>query len=113
MAEAQYNSMQIEAENSGYIFKASGKAMLFAGYTAAYQDAQKEKDEEEETAKLLPPLNEGDGLGMNEFSKEQKFTKPPYRYTDASLVKAMEEKGIGRPSTYASIISVLNKRKYV
>ena len=111
MAEAQYNSMQIEAENSGYIFKASGKAMLFAGYTAAYQDAQKEKDEEEETAKLLPPLNEGDGLGMNEFSKEQKFTKPPYRYTDASLVKAMEEKGIGRPSTYASIISVLNKRK--
>ena len=113
MAEAQYNSVQIEAESAGYTFKASGKALLFAGYTAAYQDAQKEKDEEEESSKLLPPLNEGDELNLNDFSKEQKFTKPPYRYTDASLVKAMEEKGIGRPSTYASIISVLNKRKYV
>ena len=113
MAEAQFNSMQIETACAGYTFKASGKALLFAGYTAAYQDAQKEKDEEEETSKLLPPLNEGDTLKLNEFVKEQKFTKPPYRYTDASLVKAMEEKGIGRPSTYASIISVLNKRKYV
>ena len=113
MAEAQFNSMQIETESAGYTFKASGKSLLFAGYTAAYQDAGKEKDEEEETAKLLPPLNEGDELKLNDFNKEQKFTKPPYRYTDASLVKAMEEKGIGRPSTYASIISVLNKRKYV
>lgn len=113
MAEAQYNSMQIETECAGYAFKASGKALLFAGYTAAYQDAQKEKDDEEESSKLLPPLNEGDLLNLKEFVKEQKFTKPPYRYTDASLVKAMEEKGIGRPSTYASIISVLNKRKYV
>jgi len=113
MTEAQYNQMQIEAESSGYIFKASGKSLLFAGYTAAYQDAAKEKDEEEESAKLLPPLHEGDMLDLKDFTKEQKFTKPPYRYTDASLVKAMEEKGIGRPSTYASIISVLTKRKYV
>ena len=113
MASAQYNSMQIEAVSAGYTFKASGKSLLFAGYTAAYQDAPKEKDEEEEVSKLLPPLNEGDELNLNELTKELKFTKPPYRYTDASLVKAMEEKGIGRPSTYASIISVLNKRKYV
>lgn len=112
MAEAQYNSMQIEAEGGGVTFKASGKSLLFAGYTAAYQDAAKETDEEE-TAKLLPTLSEGDRLTLIDLSKEQKFTKPPYRYTDASLVKAMEEKGIGRPSTYASIISVLNKRKYV
>lgn len=113
MAEAQYNSMQIEAESGGYTFKASGRAMLFAGYTAVYQDAPKEKDEDEEVAKLLPPLNEGDLLNLNDFDKILKNTKPPLRYTDASLVRAMEEKGIGRPSTYASIISVLTKRKYV
>lgn len=113
MAEARYNSMQIDAESAGYIFKATGKALLFAGYTAVYQEAAKEKDDDEETVKLLPPVNEGDILDLIDFKKEQKFTKPPYRYTDASLVKAMEEKGIGRPSTYASIISVLNKRKYV
>ncbi len=113
MAEAQYNSMQLEATSAGYTFKASGKALLFAGWTAAYQDVGKEKDDEEESAKLLPPLNEGDGLNLKDFVKEQKFTRPPLRYTDASLVKAMEEKGIGRPSTYASIISVLTKRKYV
>lgn len=112
MAEAQYNSMQIEAESGGYTFKASGKALLFAGYSAAYQDVQKETGEEE-SSKLLPPLSEGDILNIKEFNKEQKFTRPPLRYTDASLVKVMEEKGIGRPSTYASIISVLTKRKYV
>ena len=112
MSEAQYNSMQIEAESGGYTFKASGKSLLFAGYTAAYQE-NREKDDEEDSSKLLPPLNEGDALILNELTKEQKFTRPPLRYTDASLVKAMEEKGIGRPSTYASIISVLTKRKYV
>lgn len=113
MAEAQYNTMQIEATSAGYVFKASGRALLFAGYTAAYQEAPKEKDDEEEAAKLLPPLQEGDSLNLRDFSKEQKFTRPPLRYTDASLVKAMEEKGIGRPSTYASIISVLTRRRYV
>jgi DNA topoisomerase-1 len=114
MAEAQYNSMQIEAESAGYTFKASGRSLLFAGYTAAYQDVTKEKeDDEESSAKLLPPLNEGDKLNLLELVKEQKFTRPPTRYTDASLVKTMEEKGIGRPSTYASIISVLTKRHYV
>ena len=112
MAEAQYNSMQVEAESAGYTFKASGKAMLFAGYTAAYQDMS-DKNEEEESTKLLPPVNEGDKLNLLNLDMDQKFTRAPYRYTDASLVKAMEEKGIGRPSTYASIISVLTKRKYV
>ncbi len=112
MAEAQYDSMQIEIENSGYGLRASGKALRFAGYTAVYQDYRKEEDEET-SGKLLPPLKEGDGLISLGEKGEQKFTKPPIRYTDASLVKAMEDKGIGRPSTYASIISVLNKRKYV
>lgn len=111
MSEAQYDSMQIEIENSGYTLKASGKTLRFAGYTAVYQESKKE--DEEESAKLLPALSEGDALDCNGLKSEQKFTKPPVRYTDASLVKAMEDKGIGRPSTYASIISVLNKRKYV
>lgn len=111
MAEAQYNSMQIEAESGGYTFKASGKSLLFAGYTAAYQSVV--ENDEEESAKLLPPVREGDGLNLNSLVKEQKFTRPPLRYTDASLVKTMDEKGIGRPSTYASIISVLTKRHYV
>jgi DNA topoisomerase-1 len=112
MAEAQYNSMQIETESAGYTFKASGKSLLFAGFTAAYQSAPQE-GEEEESSKLLPPLEKGDNLNLNSLVKEQKFTRPPLRYTDASLVKTMDEKGIGRPSTYASIISVLTKRHYV
>lgn len=112
MAEAQYNSMQLEAVSAGYTFKASGKALLFAGFTAAYQNVSAEGDEEE-SAKLLPPLQEGDKLNLNSLLREQKFTRPPLRYTDASLVKAMDEKGIGRPSTYASIISVLSKRRYI
>ncbi len=112
MAEALYDSMQIEIDNSGYLLKASGKTLRFAGFTAVYQEVKKE-DEEEGSAKLLPPLAETDKLSSLGEKGEQKFTKPPVRYTDASLVKAMEDKGIGRPSTYASIISVLNKRKYV
>lgn len=112
MAEALYDSMQIEIVNGSYTLKASGKALRFAGYTAAYQETKKEDDEEAQ-AKRLPPLKEGEPLDALGVNAEQKFTKPPVRYTDASLVKAMEDKGIGRPSTYASIISVLNKRKYV
>ena len=114
MAEAKYNSAQMEIDNNGYIFKASGKVLLFAGFTAVYQDmsAKKDDDESVDSAKLLPDLKEGDTLDLVTLQKEQKFTKPPLRYTDASLVKAMEEKGIGRPSTYATIISKLTQ-KYV
>ncbi len=114
MAEAKYNSMQMEIDNGGYIFKASGKVLLFAGFTAVYQDFSGKKEDEDEisSAKLLPDLKEGDILDLVHLQKEQKFTKPPLRYTDASLVKTMEEKGIGRPSTYATIISKLTQ-KYV
>ena len=114
MAEAKYNSMQMEIDNSGYIFKASGKVLVFKGFTAVYQDvgAKKDDDAELSSAKLLPDLNEGDQLDLISLKKEQKFTSPPMRYTDASLVKTMEEKGIGRPSTYATIISKL-MQKYV
>lgn len=111
MAEAKYNTMQIAIDNGDYSFKASGRALLFAGFTAAYTEAK--KDDEEEVGKLLPPLQEGDSLVCLKQEPKQKFTKPPLRYTDASLVKEMESNGIGRPSTYASIIAVLTKRKYV
>ena len=112
MAEAKYNSTQMEIDNSGYIFKASGRVLLFAGYTKIYQEAAPRKEDEDEpsSSKLLPDLKEGDTLDLVSMNKEQKFTKPPLRYTDASLVKAMEEKGIGRPSTYATIISKLNQK---
>ena len=113
MAEALYDSMQIEIENGDYSLKASGRALKFAGFTAVWQESKPAGSEEEETKGLLPPLAEGDPLVCLSVKPEQKFTKPPVRYTDASLVKAMEDKGIGRPSTYATIISVLNKRKYV
>ena len=114
MSEAKYNSMQMEIDNSGYIFKASGKVLVFPGFTAVYQDwtAKKDDDDEISSSKLLPDLNEGDALDLVSMQKEQKFTKPPMRYTDASIVKTMEEKGIGRPSTYATIISKL-MQKYV
>lgn len=111
MAEALYDAMQVEIVNGEYGLKASGKSLKFAGYTAVWQEVK--SGDEEEGKGLLPPVVEGDVLDCNAIKPEQKFTKPPVRYTDASLVKAMEDKGIGRPSTYATIISVLNKRKYV
>lgn len=113
MSEAVYNSVQIKIGNSGYTFRASGKTLQFAGFTAVYQEVSKKEDDEAETSKLLPDLREGEEVDLVRLLPEQKFTKPPLRYTDASLVKAMEDKGIGRPSTYASIISVLSRRKYV
>ena len=112
MAEAQYNSAQMEIDNSGYIFKASGKVLVFAGFTAVYQEVSTKGDDELDTSKLLPDLKEGDVLDLVKMQKEQKFTKPPLRYTEASIIKTMEEKGIGRPSTYATIVSKL-RQKYI
>ena len=115
MSEARYNSMQVEVLCGEYAYKAAGRSLLFPGFTAVYQETRKEDKEDEEgiSSKLLPPVQEGDGLDLVKITPEQKFTKPPQRYTDASLIKLMEEKGIGRPSTFSTIVSVLNKRKYV
>ncbi len=112
MAEARYDSLQIETTVADYTFTAGGKTMIFAGYTAAYEESVPTEKEDDENAKL-PPVQEGDLLNVQDVTGDKKFTKPPLRYTDSSLVKTMEENGIGRPSTYASIISVLTKRKYV
>ena len=114
MSEAKYDSVAVEVGASEYTLKTSGKTLVFKGYLAAYDDTQKVEDEEGGNA-LLPALSEGELLALKGVSKEQKFTKPPVRYTEATLIKNMEDKGIGRPSTYATIMAKLSdkKREYV
>ncbi len=113
MAEAKFNSMQITAVSDVYGFKANGRSVNFKGYTAVYDFVQGKLGEDEVENKLLPDLKEGEKLQLKKLDKEQKFTKPPVRYTDSTLVKAIEENGIGRPSTYATIIGTLTKHKYI
>ncbi|HEU4391297.1 MAG TPA: type I DNA topoisomerase, partial [Blastocatellia bacterium] len=97
-----------------YMFRATGSVMKFDGFLAVYQEGKDEKDEEDaEEALRLPKVQEGESLTLNKLSPDQHFTEPPPRYTEATLVKALEEKGIGRPSTYASIMSVIQDREYV
>ncbi len=114
MSEAEYDSMSVDVVAGNYTFRTSGKALIFKGYTAVYDDTKKEEDEESGNA-LLPNVNGGDNLELIKLEKEQKFTKPPVRYTEATLIKNMEDKGIGRPSTYATIMAKLSdkKREYV
>ncbi len=114
MAEATYNTLTVNILAGDYGFKVTGKTPLFAGFTAAYK-MYEEKEEGAEDSKEginLPNLETGDKLSLKDILKEQKFTKPPVRYTDATLVKAMEDKGIGRPATYAPTILVLANRNY-
>lgn len=114
MAEALYDSVVVDVVASDYTLKTSGKTLTFKGYTAVYDDTKKDEDEESGNA-LLPNLNNGERLDLVKLLKEQKFTKPPVRYTEATLIKNMEDKGIGRPSTYATIMAKLTdkKREYV
>ena len=113
MSEAQYDSVSVDIGADKYTLKTSGKTLVFKGYTAVYDDTKKEEDEE--NGSVLPPLTDGEKLNLVKLTKEQKFTKPPVRYTEATLIKNMEEKGIGRPSTYAMIMAKLSdkKREYV
>lgn len=115
MTQAQYNTLDVRIGANGkdgknYGFHMKGRAMKFAGFTAIYSEVAPQSTDE--NADISSPLNEGDVVNLVEFKHEQKFTKPPQRYTESSLIKAMEDNGIGRPSTYASIISVLAKRDY-
>ena len=110
MAEATFDAVAVDVGASEYVLKTSGKTLTFKGYTAVYDDTKKEEDEESGNA-ILPPLAVGDKLQLIDLKKEQKFTKPPVRYTEASLIKNMEDKGIGRPSTYATIMAKLTDRK--
>ena len=111
MTNAIYNNVVIDVENHGYIFRANNSELKFAGYTAVYEEGKDEVSEE--VRKPLPDLHEGEEVKLNRVDKEQQFTNPPPRYTEATLIRAMEEKGIGRPSTYAPTISTITAREYV
>lgn len=113
MSEAKYNSVSVEVEAGDYGFKVNGKTPLFKGYTAVYSSYVDESKEDDDQNAKLPEITEGETLKLVEHKFEQKFTKPPARYTEASLVKLMEEKGIGRPATYVPTVTLLGTRKYI
>ena len=96
-----------------FLFRATGRALRFAGWLAVYGADADEKDEDEDESVRIPELNEGEILRLLELKPEQHFTKPPARYSQATLVKALEELGIGRPSTYAPTVDIIVKRGYV
>ena len=110
MADCIQKTTQADIEANGYTFKASGYYVDFPGFTTLYVEG---KDEEDEKASQLPPLEKNMPAKCKELKKNQHFTQPPARYTEASLIKALEEYGIGRPSTYAATITTITSREYV
>jgi DNA topoisomerase-1 len=124
MPPAIFDDTTVDITAAQYLFRVKGSVPKFAGWLAVYErDIPEVRTEgpgpdaatpdDEDASGVLPPLSEGDRLELRELKPEQKFTQPPPRYSEATLVKAMEENGIGRPSTYASIISVIQAREYV
>ncbi|MBE6976345.1 MAG: type I DNA topoisomerase [Ruminococcaceae bacterium] len=111
MANAVYDTVAIDTECAGHLFRSSHQSMKFPGFVAVYEEGR--DDEAEAMDSPLPDLEVGEKTAIADIRKEQHFTQPPARYTEATLVKAMEEKGVGRPSTYASIVSTIQDREYV
>ena len=111
MANAVYDTVAIDTECQGHVFRSTHQSVKFPGFLAVYEEGR--DDEQEIATTSLPELQEGDRAEAMELAKEQHFTQPPARYTEATLVKAMEEKGVGRPSTYAATVSVIQDREYV
>ena len=111
MANAVYDTVSIDTECAGHTFRSSHQSMKFAGFIAVYEEGR--DDEDEAVGSPLPDLQVGEQANIADIKKEQHFTQPPARCTEATLVKAMEEKGVGRPSTYASIVSTIQDREYV
>jgi len=112
MADAIFDTVSADIGCAGYIFRATGQTVSFPGFLALYEESVDE-DKDEDAEGVLPPLREGDRPAHKETMPRQHFTQPPPRYTEASLIKAMEERGIGRPSTYAPTISVVLDREYI
>lgn len=110
MADCIQKTTQADIEANGYTFKASGYRVDFEGFTTLYVES---KDEDEEKSTQLPPLEKNMPVKCKELKKNQHFTQPPARYTEASLIKALEEYGIGRPSTYAATITTITSHEYV
>ena len=111
MANAIYDNVAVDVESAGYVFKANYSEMKFKGYTAVYEEAKDEESAEIENP--LPSLEPGQALELLKMLPDQQFTQPPSRFTEATLIRAMEEKGIGRPSTYAPTISTITAHDYV
>jgi DNA topoisomerase-1 len=113
MPPAVFDVTQVDVERGRCTLRASGKILRSPGFLAVYQEVvEKLEAEEEEGTAQLPPLAQGDLVRLVDLQKEQKFTQPPAQYSEATLVKALEENGIGRPSTYAAILSTLTERDY-
>jgi len=111
MANAVYDNVAVDTVSADWVFRSNYSELKFAGYTAVYEEA---KDEEsDELGNPLPSLSEGQQLQLEKMVSDQQFTQPPPRYTEATLIRAMEEKGIGRPSTYAPTISTITAHDYV
>jgi DNA topoisomerase-1 len=115
MIHATLNSVAIDLScaNNKHVFRATGSSIANLGFMAVYLEGKDDSKESDDKENFLPALNEGDVVALNDVIIVQHFTEPPPRYGEASLVKALEEHGIGRPSTYASIISTLQNREYV
>ncbi len=115
MVPAIYDATTIDiAGDGGFVFRATGSTLRFAGFLAVYEEGKDERDADDDALALrLPPATEGEVVDCRELHANQSFTKPPARYTEATLVKTLEERGIGRPSTYAQILSVIQARNYV
>ena len=111
MANALFDTVSIDAECAGHVFRASHQSMRFPGFIAVYEEGR--DDDGEAMGSPLPDLEAGEKAAASKVEKEQHFTQPPARYTEATLVKAMEEKGVGRPSTYAATVSTIQDREYV
>ena len=111
MANAVYDSISVEIGAGAHSFRCSASNLKFAGYTAVYEESR--DDEKEEKESPLPELAEGETVTLESFAPSQHFTQPPARYTDATLIRTMEENGIGRPSTYAPTVSTILDREYV
>jgi DNA topoisomerase I len=114
MMPAVFDQTTIDINAGRFIFRATGSVQKFDGFLKIYQEGRDEKTEEDDEAETkLPLVEKGETLKLNSIAPEQHFTEPPPRYTEATLVKALEEKGIGRPSTYAAIMSTIQEREYV
>jgi DNA topoisomerase-1 len=114
MTPALFDQTTIDISAGRFIFRATGSVQKFDGFLKLYQEGRDEKTEEDEEAeRTLPPVEKGETLALNKITPEQHFTDPPPRFTEATLVKALEEKGIGRPSTYAAIMTTIVVREYV
>ena len=117
MVPAVLDTTQFDIQSGNYLFRSNGSILKFAGFMKVYVESQddesSEKAETKDSDRILPALKKGENLKLLEISPEQHFTQPPARFTEAMLVKELEDKGVGRPSTYASIISVIKDRDYI